>query len=82
MENFDINSFDFGSMTSALGANPFDKKKFQYEEDTRFYKLKRDDNDNGVAIIAFLPDASKHTLINMCKINTTKIGRASCRERV
>lgn len=71
MENFDINSFDFGSMTSALGANPFDKKKFQYEEDTRFYKLKRDDNDNGVAIIAFLPDASKHTLINMCKINTT-----------
>ena len=53
MENFDINSFDFGSMTSALGTNPFDKKKFQYEEDTRFYKLKRDDNDNGVAIIAF-----------------------------
>lgn len=72
MENFDINSFDFGSMTQALGSNPFDaNKKAQYEEDTRFYKLKRDDNDNGVAIIAFLPDASKHTLISMNKINTT-----------
>lgn len=72
MENFDINLFDFSSMTQALGSNPFDaNKKSQYEEDTRFYKLKRDDNDNGVAIIAFLPDASKHTLISMNKINTT-----------
>lgn len=72
MENFDINLFDFGSMTQALGSNPFDdNKKTQWEEDTRFYKLKRDDNDNGVAIIAFLPDASKHTLISMNKINTT-----------
>lgn len=72
MENFDINLFDFSSMTQALGSNPFDaNKKAQYEEDTRFYKLKRDDNDNGVAIIAFLPDASKHTLISMNKINTT-----------
>lgn len=70
MENFDINLFDFSSMTQALGSNPFDKKT-QYEEDTRFYKLKRDDNDTGVAIIAFLPDASKHTLISMSKINTT-----------
>ena len=72
MENFDINSFDFGSMTQALGVNPFDKnKKTQWEEDTRFYKLKRDDKDTGVAIIAFLPDSSKRTLINMNKINTT-----------
>lgn len=72
MENFDINSFDFGSMTQALGVNPFDKnKKTQWEEDTRFYKLKRDDKDTGVAIIAFLPDSSKRTLINMSKINTT-----------
>lgn len=74
MENFDINSFDFGSMTQALGVNPFDKnKKTQWEEDTRFYKLKRDDKDTGVAIVAFLPDSSKRTLINMNKINTTII---------
>src|SRR5574344_743640 len=66
---FDINSFDFGAMTSTNG-NPFDNKK-TFERDDRFYVLPKDANVNGVAIIAFLPDVEKHTLIRMNKINTT-----------
>lgn len=66
---FDINSFDFGAMTSTNG-NPFDNKK-TFERDDRFYVLPKDANGNGVAIIAFLPDVEKHTLIRMNKINTT-----------
>lgn len=70
MENFDINSFDFDSMTKSLGSNPFDQEKKSYK-DERFYTLPKNKDGSGQAIIALLPDAHKHSIMKMYKINTT-----------
>ena len=70
MENFDINSFDFDSMAKALGSNPFEQGKKSYK-DERFYTLPKNKDGSGQAIIALLPDAHKHSIIKLFKINTT-----------
>ena len=70
MENFDLNSFDFDNMTNAIGANPFEEEKKEYV-DERFYKLDKDKNSNGQAIIALLPDKNKSFIKKMFKIETT-----------
>lgn len=70
MENFDINSFDFDSMAKALGSNPFEQNKKSYK-DERFYTLTKNKDGSGQAVIALLPDAHKHSIIKLFKINTT-----------
>ena len=50
----DIQSFDFDNLASNP-ADVFGEKKTD-GADNRFYKLKRDENGNGAAIIRFLPD--------------------------
>lgn len=70
MENFDLNSFDFDAMSKALGSNPFDSDKKSYK-DERFYTLPKNKDGSGQAIIALLPDAHKHSIIKLFKINTT-----------
>ena len=70
MENFDINSFDFDSMAKALGSNPFEQNKKSYK-DERFYTLPKAKDGSGQAVIALLPDAHKHSIIKLFKINTT-----------
>lgn len=63
----DLQSFDF----SQLGTDQsqvFGEKKTEYGDD-RFYKLKRDENGNGAAIIRFLPDPNMSLLQQLHKIN-------------
>lgn len=70
MENFDLNSFDFDAMSKALGSNPFEQDKKSWK-DERFYTLPKNKDGSGQAIIALLPDAHKHSIIKLFKINTT-----------
>lgn len=69
--SFDTNMFDFNSMKSALGGDPFADATRKYETDDRFYTLPKNEDGAGVAIIAFLPDAEKRPIQQMNKINTT-----------
>lgn len=65
----DSGFFDFDNMVSSLGANPFEETR-KYG-DSRFYTLPKDENGEGSAIIAFLPDPKGRPLQRMYKINTT-----------
>jgi hypothetical protein len=63
----EIQSFDFDK----LAENPsdvFGEKKTD-GADNRFYKLKRDENGNGAAIIRFLPDPNLKLMQQIYKIN-------------
>lgn len=68
---FDTNMFDFDSMKTALGTDPFADATKKYETDDRFYTLPKNEDGAGVAIIAFLPDSEKRPIQQMNKINTT-----------
>lgn len=68
---FDVNSFNFDSMKEAVGADPFASKANKFAEDTRFYKLAKDKEGNGGALIRFLPDSEKGMIQTVFKINTT-----------
>lgn len=70
MNEFSTDAFDFDKMNEAIGSNPFDNDKKSYT-DERFYKLDKDKNSNGQAIIALVPDKNKHFIIKMYKIETT-----------
>lgn len=63
----DIQSFDFDNLASNP-ADVFGEKKTD-GADNRFYKLKRDENGNGAAIIRFLPDPNMSLLQQIWKIN-------------
>lgn len=63
----DIQSFDFDKLASNP-ADVFGEKKTD-NVDNRFYKLKRDENGNGAAIIRFLPDPKMSLLQQIWKIN-------------
>ncbi len=63
----DIQSFDFDNLASNP-ADVFGEKKTD-GADNRFYKLKRDENGNGAAIIRFLPDPNLKMLQQIWKIN-------------
>lgn len=67
----DASAFNFDTMKQELGTDPFAKASNKYEEDARFYKLPKDENGNGVAIIRFLPDSEKGMIQTMRRINTT-----------
>lgn len=63
----DIQSFDFGKLASSQ-EQVFGEKKTESGDD-RFYKLKRDENGNGAAIIRFLPDPNMKMLQQLYRIN-------------
>lgn len=68
---FDVNMFNFDVMKEAVGIDPFAEKSNKYEEDTRFYKLVKEKNGDGGALIRFLPDSEKGMIKTVYKINTT-----------
>jgi hypothetical protein len=71
MASFDTSIFDFSSMSQAMG-NPFEQATSKYSKDDRFYTLTKDkETGAGVAQIMFLPDADKHMIQKVYKINTT-----------
>ena len=63
----DIQSFDFDKLASSQ-EQVFGEKKTEAGDD-RFYKLKRDENGNGAAIIRFLPDPNMKMMLQLWKIN-------------
>ena len=63
----DIQSFDFDKLASSQ-EQVFGEKKTEAGDD-RFYKLKRDENGNGAAIIRFLPDPNLKMMLQLWKIN-------------
>lgn len=69
--------FTWESMASNLQDNAFGEKKgYDNEVDTRFWKLSRDENDNGAAIIRFLPDSNNIPFVNLTKINASRGGKS------
>lgn len=73
MENLNLTaaSFDFDNMVSEVGKDPFAASSDKYAEDNRFYKLTKDKEGNGGAIIRFLPDRNRNMIQQVYKINTT-----------
>lgn len=73
MSDFNFESFNFENLA---GDNPFGEQKQSYSDD-RFYTLPKDKDGNGSAIIRFLPDPDKKTMVQLFKINvnTTKNGQ-------
>ena len=70
----DASIFDFDAMKAELGADPFEEKNTKtYTVDERFYRLGRDKEGNGGAIIRFLPDSERGMIQEMFKINTNII---------
>ena len=68
-----MDAFSWESMAGNLQDNAFgDKKGYDSDVDTRFWKLSRDENDNGGAIIRFIPDPNKLPLVHMTRINASK----------
>lgn len=63
----DIQSFDFDKLASSQ-EQAFGEKKSDFGDD-RFYKLKRDENGNGAAIIRFLPDPNMKLMQQIFRIN-------------
>ncbi len=68
---FDINDFNFDQMVEAVGIDPFANNADKFKEDARFYKLAKDKEGNGKALIRFLPDKDKTLIQEVFKINTT-----------
>ncbi len=63
-------NFDWDKMSANLQADALTEgNKKTYTVDERFYKLSRDDQDNGGALIRFVPDADSLPFIKMTKIN-------------
>ena len=68
--SFDTNYFDFDEMKKVTSTDPF-VASTSYETDTRFYTLPKNENGEGSALIAFLPDPERYLIQKMNKINTT-----------
>ena len=67
----DVNAFNFDAMKEAVGVDPFAQETKKYAVDERFYRLTRDKDGNGAALIRFLPDSEKNMIQKLFKINTT-----------
>lgn len=62
--------FSWDNMAGNLQDNALtNKKSYDDEVDTRFWKLSRDTDGNGGAIIRFLPDLNNVPFVKMIKIN-------------
>ncbi len=65
-----MSKYDWDNMKSKLQKDALtDGNKKVYEVDERFYRLARDENDNGGALIRFVPDSEDMMFIKMTKIN-------------
>ena len=71
MENLTADSFNFDNIVSEVGKDPFASSSDKYAEDNRFYKLGKDKDGNGGAIIRFMPDKNRNMIQQVYKINTT-----------
>lgn len=71
MENLTASSFDFDSIVQEIGKDPFAQQTERFAEDKRFYKLTKDKDGNGGAVIRFLPDKNRNLIQQVNKINTT-----------
>lgn len=71
LETLTADSFNFDQITQELGKDPFAANSDKFAEDTRFYKLGKDKEGNGGAVIRFLPDINKKFIVSVNKINTT-----------
>ena len=71
MENT-FDAFNFDAMAAEIG-DPFKQASNKYASDERFYKLTKDKDGNGAALIRFLPDSEKRMILPVNKINTTII---------
>lgn len=61
--------FSWEAMAGNLQANAFNEKKsYKNETDSRFWKLSRDENGNGGALIRFLPDMNGVPFVTLSKI--------------
>ena len=72
MENT-VDAFDFNALKESVGIDPFAKQTNRFPRDERFYKLSKDKDGNGAALIRFLPDSEKRMIVQMNKINTTVV---------
>ena len=61
--------FDWAKLSENLASNALNDGKKTYTADERFYKLSRDESDNGGALIRFLTDPNDVPFIKMTKIN-------------
>lgn len=66
MTDLNFESFNFADL--AGDSNPFGEAKAGFV-DNRFYKLTRDQEDRGAAVIRFLPDPEKKLIQRLYKIN-------------
>jgi hypothetical protein len=64
-----MSKFDWDKLASNLQQDALGDGKKTYQADERFYKLSRDENDNGGALIRFLPDPEEIPFIKMTQIN-------------
>ena len=70
----EFDAFNFDNLMNANNnKNPFDDNSKSFARDERFYVLSKDENGSGSALIAFLPDKSKHFIQRVYKINATVI---------
>lgn len=65
MTNLNAEAFNFSNLA---GDNPFGEQKAS-GVDNRFYRLPKDENGKGVAIIRFLPDPDRNLVQQLFKIN-------------
>lgn len=67
----DVSMFDFDAMKQATGADPFAAAKRGFDTDDRFYRLEKDEDGNGQAVIRFLPDSERSMIQQVFKVNTS-----------
>lgn len=67
----DASAFNFDAMKQAVGVDPFAADSNKYGSDDRYYKLGKDKNGNGAALIRFLPDSERAMIQKLFKVNTT-----------
>ena len=62
-----MGTFSWDNIAQNLQENALEDKSYKKEVDTRFWKLSRDENDNGGALIRFLVDPNITPFIKMTK---------------
>jgi len=67
-----MGKFDWNTLAENLQKDALSDGKKKYAQDDRFYKLARDENDNGGAVIRLLPDPEGVMFVKMIKISANK----------
>jgi len=61
-------NFDWNNLSKNLAEGTLEDKKKGYEVDSRFYKLARNENDQGGALVRFIPDAEGIMFVKMTRV--------------